>query len=86
MYEGMAFGSVITPLCQLARRILSICANSASCERLFSMFGLILTRLRSRLWGKAMTDLAELRLHLRDEHVQSVIAKTCLKRNTTSHT
>jgi hypothetical protein len=33
-----------------------------------------------------MTDLAELRLHLHDEHVRSGTAKTRLKRNTTSHT
>jgi hAT family C-terminal dimerisation region len=86
MYEGMAFSSAITPLCRLARRILSICANSASCERLFSAFELILTRLRSRLRGKAMTDLAELRLHLCDEHIRNGTAKTRLKRKTTSHT
>jgi len=37
------------PLQMLAQRIFSICANSASCERLFSLFGLILSKLRSRL-------------------------------------
>ncbi|OAX37783.1 hypothetical protein K503DRAFT_771158 [Rhizopogon vinicolor AM-OR11-026] len=47
--------------------IFSICANSTSCERLFGLFGLILSRLRSRLALKKMLDLAELRLHLRDE-------------------
>ncbi|KAG1891625.1 uncharacterized protein F5891DRAFT_924523, partial [Suillus fuscotomentosus] len=42
----------------------SICANSASCERLFSLFGTVLTKLCSCLSLKGLTDLAELRLHL----------------------
>ncbi|EGO29091.1 hypothetical protein SERLADRAFT_433098 [Serpula lacrymans var. lacrymans S7.9] len=49
-----------TPLERLARHQLTVSANSASCERLFSAFGLILTRLRSRMSIKSMTDLAEL--------------------------
>ena len=85
MYEGVAFGNEVSPLCKLAQRLLSICANSASCERLFSMFGLILTRLRSRLRTKAMADLAELRLHLRDEHLRQGLIKARLQRSTTSH-
>ena len=85
MYEGVAFGNEVTPLCKLARRLLSICANSASCKRLFSMFGLILTRLRSPLRTKAMADLAELRLHLRDEHLRQGLVKARLQRSTTSH-
>ncbi|EGO00225.1 hypothetical protein SERLA73DRAFT_72961 [Serpula lacrymans var. lacrymans S7.3] len=36
-----------TPLECLARHLLTVSANSASCERLFSAFGLILTQLRS---------------------------------------
>jgi len=53
----------------LAQRIFSICANSAPCERLFSLFGVILSKLRSRLALEKMLDLAELRLHLRDEYM-----------------
>ncbi|KAJ8581453.1 hypothetical protein M405DRAFT_623547 [Rhizopogon salebrosus TDB-379] len=53
----------------LAQRIFS-CANSASCERLFSLFDLILTKLRSPLALEKMLDLAELRLHLRDEYMR----------------
>ena len=38
-----------TPLQKLAKHLFAICvANSASCERLFSLFGIILTRRRSR--------------------------------------
>jgi hypothetical protein len=40
-------GDTPIPLVQLARRLLAICPNSASCERLFSTFGLILTKLRN---------------------------------------
>ena len=35
----------LTPLARLAHRILSICPNSASVERLWSVFGTILTKL-----------------------------------------
>ena len=35
------------------------------------MLGITLSRLRSRLRPQAMTDLAELRLHLRDEHLKT---------------
>ncbi|KAF9232801.1 ribonuclease H-like domain-containing protein [Melanogaster broomeanus] len=53
----------------LDNKVLSICANSASCERLFSTFGTILTKLRSRLSLQNMVNLTELRLHLRDEYM-----------------
>ncbi|KAI5998190.1 hypothetical protein EDD15DRAFT_2162292, partial [Pisolithus albus] len=80
MYEGMQYGGgEKTPLQRVAFRLFAICANSVSCERLFSMFGLTLTRLRSRLRSEAMTSLAELRLHLRDEHARSGQAKHRLK-------
>ena len=46
----------------LARRILSICANSASCKRLlkrlFSIFGTSLTKLRSRLGTNTLNALS----------------------------
>jgi hypothetical protein len=54
----------------LAQRILSISANSASCERLFSVFGMTLTKLRSRLGTETLTSLAELKMHIRDENLQ----------------
>ncbi|EGO26656.1 hypothetical protein SERLADRAFT_436463 [Serpula lacrymans var. lacrymans S7.9] len=69
-----------TPLERLARHLLTVSANSASCERLFSAFGLILTRLCSRMSIKLMTDLAELQLHLRDEHVHLGILKKKLRK------
>lgn len=72
MYESISFpGHELSPLHKLAQRLFSICANSASCERLFSRFGLILTRLRSRLGLKNLLNIAELSLHLRDEYSQS---------------
>ncbi|GLB41919.1 hypothetical protein LshimejAT787_1005190 [Lyophyllum shimeji] len=74
-----------TPLQKLAHRIHSITTNSASCERLFSAFGTTLTRLRSRLRSKSMVDLAELRVHLRNEHVREGRVKARLKRKMTTH-
>jgi hypothetical protein len=58
------------PFILLAKRILSISANSASCERLFSVFGNTLTKLRSRLGTGTLTNLAELKMFVRDQHRQ----------------
>ncbi|KAG1726294.1 ribonuclease H-like domain-containing protein [Suillus lakei] len=81
MYEGIRFpDKPLSPLQMLAQRIFSICANSASCKRLFSLFGLILTKLRSRLALEKMLDLAELRLHLRDEYMRRGSVKDRLRR------
>lgn len=85
MWAGTQHASRPTPLAKLAKRLFSVCVNSASCERLFSMFGVTLSRLRSRLRPQAMTDLAELRLHLRDEHLKSGRVKERMKRKMTSH-
>jgi hypothetical protein len=71
----------LTPLARLARRILSICPNSASVERLWSVFGTILTRLRTRLGNKALLNLAELKLYLREEHLRARSVQTRLKRS-----
>ncbi|OJA08572.1 hypothetical protein AZE42_12984, partial [Rhizopogon vesiculosus] len=72
MYEGIRFRDqpLVSPLQKLAQRIFPICANSASCQWLFSLFGLILSKLRSRLVLEKMLDLAEFRLHLRDEYMR----------------
>lgn len=83
-YDGLRIpGQPRTPLQTLACRTLTICANSASVERLFSLFGQILTKLRSRLRNdsEAMVMLAELKLHIRDEYKQSGAAKTRLRRH-----
>ncbi|KAF8498475.1 ribonuclease H-like domain-containing protein [Russula emetica] len=81
-YDGLKIaGQPRTPLQTLACRIFTICANSASVERLFSLFGQILTKLRSRLRNEAMVMLAELKLHIRDEYKQNDLAKARLKRH-----
>lgn len=64
----------------MARRILSICPNSASVERLWSVFGTILTKLRTRLGNETLLSLAELKLYLREEHLQANAVKNRLKR------
>ena len=58
-----------SPFIIFARRLLSVSANSASCERLFSIFGNILTKLRNRTGNTVLTDLAEVKMHIRDEHL-----------------
>ena len=45
------------------------------------MFGTILTRLRTRLGNNALLNLAELKLYLREEHLQAKTVKTRLKRS-----
>ncbi|KAF8967652.1 ribonuclease H-like domain-containing protein, partial [Flammula alnicola] len=68
------------PLILFARRLLSVSANSASCERLFSIFGATLTKLRNRLGVPLLTKLTELKMHIRDEHIRDKTAKMRLKR------
>lgn len=65
---------------KFARRVLSISANSASCERLFSVYGNILTKHRSRLLVKNLTNNAELKMHIRDEHLRNKEAQLRQKR------
>ncbi|KAH9165148.1 hypothetical protein EDB89DRAFT_2077183 [Lactarius sanguifluus] len=71
----------LTPLAQMARRILSICPNSASVEHLWSVFGTILTRLRTQLGNKALLNIAELKLYLQEEHLRARSVQTRLKRS-----
>ncbi|KAJ8462759.1 hypothetical protein ONZ51_g10696 [Trametes cubensis] len=61
-------GKPIPALHALAIHIYSICPNSANCERLFSALGLIMTKLRNRMGHKTLMNIAELLMHLRDEH------------------
>ncbi|KAF9049172.1 ribonuclease H-like domain-containing protein, partial [Panaeolus papilionaceus] len=68
------------PLIKLALHILHICPNSASCERLFSTFGLILTKLRTRLSSQRVVGLAECKLHLRDRFTSKENRKNLRRR------
>ncbi|KAF8222834.1 protein serine/threonine phosphatase 2C [Tricholoma matsutake] len=45
MWAGTQHASRPTPLAKLAKRLFSVCVNSTSCERLFSMFGVTLLHL-----------------------------------------
>jgi len=60
-------------------RILNICANSATCERLWSVYGVTLTKLRNRLGTETLSSLGELKMHIRDEHIRKE-TKTRMKR------
>jgi hypothetical protein len=62
----------IPPLTALARRLFAICPNSASCERLFSNYGQILTDKRTRLRPNRVADLAEIKMRIRDEQLPSI--------------
>ena len=68
------------PIIRLARYIFAICANSASCERLFSAFGNILTKVRNRMGKETLQTLAEIKMHVRDEHLAHNEMKNRLKR------
>jgi hypothetical protein len=46
-----------------------------TCERLWSIFGNTLTKLRNRLGIETLTSLSELKMHIHDEHVQKEIKK-----------
>ena len=64
-------GSVPPPLIRLALHIFSIHANSASCERLFSLFGNIQTKKQNWMTSKMLQMIAEVKMHLRDGHAAS---------------
>ena len=81
-YDGLRVaGQERSPLQKLACRILAICANSASIKRLFSLFGHIMTKLHSRLRTEALVQLAELKLHIRDEYSKNTQAKQRLRQH-----
>ena len=67
-----------TPFFLLTDRLLSIVANSATCEWLFSVFGTMLTKLRNRIGTTMLSSLAELKMHIRSEH-QEKSTKTQMK-------
>jgi hypothetical protein len=68
-----------SPFIVFAKRILSVSANSASCERLFSIFGNILTKVRNRTGDPVLVNLSKVKMHVRDEHIANGI-KTRIKR------
>jgi hypothetical protein len=80
MFSYPGHNTADPPFLQLAKRILSVTANSASCERLFSVFGNTLTKLRNRLGTKTLSNLAELKMLVRDEHIRLGESKDRLKR------
>jgi hypothetical protein len=64
----------------LAIHILSIIANSAGCERLFSEMGHIHTKRRNRLSYQKVFDTAVVRMDLKRQHAVSGLTRTRLRR------
>jgi hypothetical protein len=83
LYDGLSFGGSHPDLAfvKFAKRLLQISANSASCERLFSIFGSTMTKLRNRLSDNMLKSLAELKMLIRDEHRKSELTKSRLQRH-----
>lgn len=63
-----------------AQHILSITANSASCERFFSALGGVLNKYRNNFTVTNLINNVELALHVRDEQIQSKVARKQLKK------
>ncbi|TFK24427.1 hypothetical protein FA15DRAFT_592446 [Coprinopsis marcescibilis] len=74
-------GTPDTPLVRLSRHLYAVSTNSASCERLFSSFGNLLTKLRNRLGLGIMQSIAELKLRINDENRNNTQAQQRLKRH-----
>ena len=66
------------PLICLAKCILSISASSASCECLFSIFGNTVMKYWNQLSTNTLTNIAELKMFLCDQHLKWG-TKKCLK-------
>ncbi|KAG8791459.1 hypothetical protein FRC12_009168 [Ceratobasidium sp. 428] len=67
-------------LAHLAIHILSIVANSAGCERLFSEMGHIHTKRRNRLGYQKVFDTAVVRMNLKRKHAAEGQTRSRLKR------
>ncbi|KDN48405.1 hypothetical protein RSAG8_02997, partial [Rhizoctonia solani AG-8 WAC10335] len=67
-------------LAHLATHILSIVANSAGCERLFSEMGHIHTKRRNRLAYSKVFDTAVIRMDLKRKHAAEGLTRSRLKR------
>ena len=70
VYDDYKYGQDDRYLFQLGRKLLSITANSASCERLFSEYGIILSKRQSRLLKDHMMQRTQLKAQIRDEHLR----------------
>ena len=70
VYDDYKYGQDDHFIFQLGRKLLSITANSASCERLFSKYGVILSKCQSRLLKDHMMQRAQLKAHIHDEHLR----------------
>lgn len=69
VYRDLCFSSEPnSPFHRLAAHLLSVSANSATCERLFSVFGNTLTKLRNRMGTSTLSSIAELKMHVHNEH------------------
>lgn len=80
IWDGLSHpGSPLRPLHSIALHLLSICPNSASCKRLFSVFGAILTKWRNQLSTETLMLLAELKMYVHEEHVRNNVIKKQLK-------
>ena len=69
VYDEFKYGQDDRYFFQLGRRLLSITANSASCERLFSEYGIILSKRQTRLLQDHMMQCAQLKAQIRNEHL-----------------
>ena len=85
VFDEYKFGDEDIALFHFARKVLSITANSASCERLFSAYGIILNKHRNRLLLKNLQNQAELKAHTRDEHIRDNNKRKRLKRHFSTH-
>lgn len=70
VYDDYKYGQDDHFIFQLGRKLLSVTANSASCERLFSEYGVILSKRQSRLLKDHMMQRAQLKAQIRDEHLR----------------
>jgi hypothetical protein len=81
LYNGLSFGGSQPDLAfvKFAKCLLHVSANSASCKRLFSIYGTTLTKLQNWMSDGILKSLAELKMLVCNKHRQSELMKTRLK-------
>ncbi|CAA7262560.1 unnamed protein product [Cyclocybe aegerita] len=81
--EGFCLPHCTPPIfITFCHQLLSVSANLASCEHLFSIFGNILTKLRTRLSKQTLIDLSEVKMDVCNVYIRCLDkVKTHLKRH-----
>lgn len=85
IWERITSRAKPSPLRDLAIRLLSVCPNSASCERIFSLFKRTMGHHRTRMASKNLMNIAELNMRLHSEYARGNPLNQRIRNRITRH-